>query len=374
MIRKLNRLLQNYMREKRLKIGKYIWDRKEKKEYKVGNNFIEDNAIKSIIFLRYDGKIGDMIINTLMFREIKKFYPYIKIGVVARGNAKDIIKENPYVDKIYDYEKNRKKIKRLAEKIRNENYDLLIDFSEVLRVNEMMLINLAKAKFNMGLDRENWNLFDLNVRSKVDFSWKDHITERYKSYLVKLGVNEKEIETSYDIFYKKNEEYDMFLSELKNHKILLLNPFGSSKHKSFSLKMLNKIIKFLDTIGVKVILLHYEDKYKEIKDLEIENKNLYIPKKISSIENSIYLIANADYVITPDTSVVHIASALNKKSISVYPPNGGKLGVDHLVWAPKSKNIKVIFCKDKNTKYDEIDINTFNFEEMKKEIIKMIKE
>ena len=30
MIRKLNRIFQDYMREKRLKIGKYIWDKKEK--------------------------------------------------------------------------------------------------------------------------------------------------------------------------------------------------------------------------------------------------------------------------------------------------------------------------------------------------------
>jgi len=72
MIRKLNRIFQDYMREKRLKFGKYIWDRKEKTQIVKENNFIKDNNIKSILFLRYDGKIGDMIVNSLMFREIKK--------------------------------------------------------------------------------------------------------------------------------------------------------------------------------------------------------------------------------------------------------------------------------------------------------------
>ena len=51
MIRKLNRIFQDYMREKRLKIGRYIWDRKEKKEKIVAGNFIEKNSIKSILFL-----------------------------------------------------------------------------------------------------------------------------------------------------------------------------------------------------------------------------------------------------------------------------------------------------------------------------------
>ena len=100
LIKKLNRIFQDYMREKRLKIGKYIWDRKDKVKILEGNGFLEENDIKSILFLRYDGKIGDMVVNSLMFREIKKVYPNIKIGVVARGAAIDIIKDNPNVNKI----------------------------------------------------------------------------------------------------------------------------------------------------------------------------------------------------------------------------------------------------------------------------------
>ena len=45
MLRKLNRIFQNYMREKRLKLGRYLYDKKEiKEEIKVGN-FIENNNI-----------------------------------------------------------------------------------------------------------------------------------------------------------------------------------------------------------------------------------------------------------------------------------------------------------------------------------------
>ena len=148
MLRKINRVFQDYMREKRLKIGKYIWDRKLNKEEIKSGNFIENNNIRKILFMRYDGKIGDMVINTLMFREIKKRYPYIEIGVVTKEGAKAIIEINPNVDKIYEYKKDRKNIKELASKISEEKYDLLIDFSEMLRVNQMMLINLCKARFN----------------------------------------------------------------------------------------------------------------------------------------------------------------------------------------------------------------------------------
>ena len=372
LIKKINRIFQDYMRAKRLKIGKYIWDRKEKAKIVEGDNFLKDNSIKSILFLRYDGKIGDMIVNSLMFREIKKVYPDIKIGVVARGAAIDIIKDNPNVDRIYEYYKDRKKIKDLALKIKEEKYDLLIDFSEMLRVNQMMLINLCGARINIGLDRKDWELFDLSIESGKDFKWTEHITKRYLAYLIKLGLKKENINISYDIYLKDEKKYEVFFNEIKESKKLILNPYGASKHKSFSIETLENIITYLKDKDIAIILTYFGDKYKELEFLEKKYKYVYIPKKIESILDTAILIKKSDYVISPDTSIVHIASAFNKKMITVYPPKGGKYGVDHLVWAPKSEYSRVIFCKDKTGNYDEIDINTFNFDEMKEEILKMI--
>ena len=372
LIKKINRIFQDYMRAKRLKIGKYIWDRKEKAKIVEGDNFLKDNSIKSILFLRYDGKIGDMIVNSLMFREIKKVYPDIRIGVIARGAAIDIIKDNPNVDKIYEYYKDRKKIKDLALKIKEEKYDLLIDFSEMLRVNQMMLINLCGARINIGLDRKDWKLFDLSIESGKDFKWTEHITKRYLAYLIKLGLKKESIDISYDIYLKDEKKYEAFFNEIKESKKLILNPYGASKHKSFNIETLENIITYLKDKDIAIILTYFGDKYKELEFLEKKYKSVYIPKKIESILNTTILIKKSDYVISPDTSIVHIASAFNKKMITVYPPKGGKYGVDHLVWAPKSEYSRVIFCKDKIGNYDEIDINTFNMEEMKEEILKLI--
>ena len=374
LIKKINRIFQDYMREKRLKIGKYIWDRKEKAKIVEGDNFLKDNSIKSILFLRYDGKIGDMIVNSLMFREIKKVYPDIRIGVIARGAAIDIIKDNPNVDKIYKYYKDRKKIKDLALKIKEEKYDLLIDFSEMLRVNQMMLINLCRARINIGLDRKDWELFDLSIESDKDFKWTEHITKRYLAYLIKLGLKKENIDISYDIYLKNEKKYEIFFNKIKENKKLILNPYGASKHKSFNIETLENIITYLKDKDIAIILTYFGDKYKELEFLEKKYKYVYIPKKIESILDTAILIKKSDYVISPDTSIVHIASAFNKKMITVYPPKGGKYGVDHLVWAPKSEYNRVIFCKDKTGNYDEIDINTFNMEEMKEEISKMLEQ
>ncbi len=322
--------------------------------------------IKSILFLRYDGKIGDMIINTLIFREIKRKYPEIKIGVVTRGAAKGVIVNNPYVDKIYDYNKSNSKLKALAREIEGEGYDLLVDFSEFLRVKQMMFINLCKARFNMGIDKRKWNLFDISLDPGRDFKWTDHITNRYSAYLRVLGISAEKV--NYDMFLSEEErEYaQKFYSNLGAEKRVVINPYGASKHKTFNNKTLKSISEYIVSKGWRGIYVYAPDKYEELKKFVegMGSKNLYIPQGIRSINHTGAIIEGADLVITPDTSIVHVASALNKPMVCVYPPHGGIYGVDHEVWGPLNENARMIFCKDKKSEKDEIDINTFEIEKL----------
>lgn len=236
----------------------------------------------------------------------------------------------------------------------------------MLRVNEMMFINLCHARFNMGLDRQDWQLFDISVNSDEDFKWTEHITKRYSAYLIKLGIEKEKIDIKYDVYVEENKKEQEFFKNIKQEKIVVINPYAASKHKSFSIETLKKIRDLFSGKNTAVILLYFGDKKAELK--ELENEYTYLPPDIENIKDSIYIISKADLVVSPDTSIVHIASALNKKLICVYPPNGGRFGVDHLVWAPLGENIKILFCKDKESKYGEIDINTFDFEKMKLEI------
>ena len=368
MLRKLNRVFQNYMRKKRLKLGKYIWDKKKNKEEIKKGNFIESNDIKKILFMRYDGKIGDMVITTLMFREIKKRYPNIEIGVVTKGGVKAIIENNPNVDKIYEYKKNRKSVKELSLEIAEEKYDLLIDFSEMLRINQMMLINLCKARFNMGLNKENWKMFDISYTKPVGHI---HITEIYINVLEKLGI--KYIDINYELFFTEQQKskVDELLKELNHKKIIVFNPFAASKHRDINLENILKIGKIIIEDKNNILIFIGEEKRK--KELEKILKELgdnAIFPDLKSIMETSYLISKSDLVITPDTSIVHIAATFKRKLIAIYRlDNRVENEVNRYLWGPNYKEAVQLFSKDFEVKNgEEADINKFDIKEMKRNI------
>ncbi|MGL5949790.1 MAG: glycosyltransferase family 9 protein [Cetobacterium sp.] len=358
MIRKVNRVIQDFLRPIRLGIGKMMWDKKDRKSLElVQGDRVDMKSVKSILFLRYDGKIGDMVINTLLFREVKKKYPNVKIGVVARGAAKDIVKFNPYVDEIYDYEKGKER--SLGERVRKEQYDVVVDFSEMLRVNQMKLVNLCGGKVNIGLDKESWKLFDLSYKKSYD----KHITEMYKNILKLLGIENPDL--SYEIYSDKDvkNRIDRIVKGVEGE-IIVLNPYAASKHRSFNreriLEISKKVLK-----DQKNVLLYIGEPSKKSEILEIIetlkcSRVLY--PELKGILDVAELISHAKYIITPDTSIVHIGVSKNIPMSAVYRLDTGDN--NSIVWGPNSERVKQIFSKDVPKVGEEADINKFDVEEI----------
>ncbi len=366
-IRELNRKLQDFLRPKRLALGRFLWDRKKtikNEQLKIENKkLIENQNIKSILFIRNDGKIGDMIINTLMFREIKKVYPQIKIGVVTRGANRQVIANNPHVDVIYDYSKSDRELKKLANEISGEKYDLLIDFSEMLRVKQMKFINLCRARVNMGLNKADWSLFDVSVEYRVT---DKHITDRYKEYLKILGIKNPDL--SYDIHLsEENLKFGIeFRERIKEKKIICINPYGASKYRTLNEKKIKEIVGVILKEDTAVTFVYSPDKLEELKKIveEMGSKRIYLNENISSIMDTASILKNCDLIITPDTSIVHLGVALDKKMAAIYRSDEGSGELNSIVWGANSVKVKQIYAKPSLARNEEADINEFDVEEI----------
>jgi len=354
MLRKWNRKLQDFFRPIRLEFGKLLWDRKKNR-----NTNLSVGNIKKVLILRYDGKIGDMIITTMIFRELKKTYPGIEIGVVTRGANRQVIENNPYVDNMYEYDKNSKNLKKLAEQISSENYDLLLDFSETLRVKQMMFINLCKAKQNLGINKKDWEIFDISIDYKV----KDrHITDRYKKVLEILGVEDPDL--SYELYFTEAQENfgKDFRSSIEEEKLVVLNPYGASKYRTFNENKVKKIAERVLAYEENALTFVFPpDKLEEVEKIsrELRNKKVYINKNIKSIMDSASIIKHSNFLITPDTSIVHLGVALDKNMIAVYRSDEGAEELNSIVWGPNSAKAKIVYSNPNFEQGEEADINEF---------------
>lgn len=365
MIRKINRVFQNFLRNQKIKIARLLWDKKEKVKI-IKENLIEKNGIDSIIIMRDDGKIGDMVVSSFIYREIKKQYPNIKIGVVTRKGATDIIKDNHYIDKIYEYKKDSSYLKNLANEIAKEKYDLLIDTSTILREKQIMFISKCDCKINLGVDKEGWQLFDISVPEEKN----SHITKRFINILEVLGI--KEIQSNYDIqisdealvkVEKKIKEEENIL-EVSGKERVILNPYTASKHRNFNRKNIEKIIEILLKYREnELYLLGHGENKKEILEIKekIKDKRVHYIE-LAGIQEVIALIKNCEMIISPDTSIVHIGVGLDKKVIAIYRED--VIGNNGVLWGPNSDKAIQIFSKENK----DDDINNFDMREIERAI------
>ena len=96
-----------------------------------------------VLMLRYD-RIGDMILTTPVFRELKAAYPNIEINVLASKANFLILKNNPNVDNVYLNNKNNLFFDLpLLFKLRKQKIDTCIEFDHsVIRHAILRLIIL----------------------------------------------------------------------------------------------------------------------------------------------------------------------------------------------------------------------------------------
>jgi len=355
-LKRINRKVHDFMRTIRLKIGKKLLD-KETTNRKIYDpkNIIDKYQIKSILFMRDDGKIGDTIVSTVLFREIKKKFPNLKIGIVVRKNVYEIIENNKNLDDIYIYSKKLKEILKLSRQIKTEKYDLLVDLNTELKVKQMLFISRCNCKYNLGVHKENWNMFDFNIE-RIDYN--KHITCLFFDLLKKLGIGCQDF--SYDIECSNTM---LYLHKLEKKNYVVFNPYGASKYRSFNIENIKKIVHILmKKINMKIILIgpfekknELEKVIKELKDTKV--KFIYTKSMLEVAE----LVRYSRVVVTPDTSIVHIASAFQVTALCIYRKKINGTDKNYLFWGPNNKNAKIIYVEQDISEDEEIDINSLDF-------------
>ena len=304
---------------------------------------------RNILFLRYD-RIGDMVITTPVFRELKLAYPEINISVLASKLNRGVLVNNPYVDKIYTNHKNN----LLGDlptllKLRKMKFDVCVEFDHSVIPHAIIRLRIIKPKKVISVFKEG----RYGLQGK-ELEIYDYYTEKPKNshfrdiWLNTLNpFNVKPESKKYDLFCTDQQKKKAinFLLQFQNKITIGINLEGAVKGKRITPDKLKVICTGLYQANkdVQIVLLSSPKTYEDIIRL---SKNMGLPYvfssyKTESILDVAALIQNLQLVITPDTSIVHIASAFNVPVVSIHENNNDS----YRLFAPKSQYSKTVFSQ-----------------------------
>lgn len=296
------------LRKVRLSLGKLVLD----KNIKHTKNSL---SCEKILFLRHDGKIGDYIVSSFIFREIKKQSPQIQIGVVCSQKNRYLFESNPYIDKLYFVKtKSITDYIRCGKALAEEQYDVVIDPTVTLRNRDLLFLRTISAKHYVGYEKQNYHLFDLNVIDR-----KQHFAEIYRDALALVGFENIDMAYEVPLNLKSQQDVKDYLSKHNIDNYIALNLFGAGSARRFSDDKIKSLLADLIQKSNKaIILLTFPEVTEKLVQLAQQYENIFVYESTKTVFDSIELIRFSDVLISPDTSTVHIAAGLGKKIIAFY--------------------------------------------------------
>jgi len=292
-------------------------------------------TLNKILIIRFSS-IGDIVLTTPVIRCAKQQLIGTEIHFVTKEAFKDTLSHNPYIDKLITFKND---ISEIYEELKTEKYDVIIDLHKNLR--SLRLKQFLKTK-SYSFDKLNFKKF-LAVNFKLKNSLPNkHIVERYFEAIVNIGVksdgkgldyflNEKDKVNCSDLFFKSQPT-----------KFIALVVGGSYFTKQIPI---NKLIEICNNSTLPIILLGGKSDKLIADELQKNFPHIINTCGLFSLNQSASIISQAEWVITSDTGLMHIAAAFNKKIISVWGNTIPEFGMGP--YLPNAEN-KILEIKNLN--------------------------
>ena len=327
--------------------------------------------VEKVLFFRYD-RIGDMVITTPVFRELKLFFPEIKASVLASKTNQSVLTNNPYIENVYVNHKNNflSDLKTLLI-LRKKNFDACIEFDHsvvphaIIRlkiINPKIVISVSK-KGRYGVNGDELKLYDYFTEKPKDAHFRDIWLETLTPFGIKPKSNH------YDLFCtdaQKQVAYN-FISKFHDKFLIGINLEGAVKGKKIEFKDLEEICRRLVYVhnNIQVIILSAPNNFKRVGEMIRKMKLNHVVNsfKTNTIMDIAALIDQMDLIITPDTSIAHIASAYNKPVVTIHENNQDS----YKLFAPTSNLNRTVFSKSKHS------LNGFSLNELIVHCLELIK-
>jgi ADP-heptose:LPS heptosyltransferase len=292
-----------------------------------------------ILFIRLN-RIGDALVATPLLKEIKSKIG-CKIYVLASSSNYFIFENKKLTDEIIVYRKNMVGISKLIRMINQIGFDAIVDLHNDVSSTASYLMAFSKSSYKFGLTKENDKLFTHTVK-KLDPS-KHHVIDRVLEFEKLFGIEADYDEANIVFSYSKeaDDKSKAFLEEhfLTKKFLVGINISAGSEARFWGVDNFKKLVHSFSSYDVSLIIMC---PLSDLQKAQAISESI-IPIFYNPIfEEFAAMIDSLNLLFTPDTSIVHIASAFKVPVFGLYV----KYNTNDKIWSPYKSEFECIITEE----------------------------
>ena len=288
-----------------------------------------------VLIIRFSS-IGDIVLTTPLLRMFKSAFPECDVDFLVKAKYSEILKNNPYINRLLTLTSHN--LWQLIKEIRRKKYDNIIDLQMDFR---SLLISIFSGHFHRKVfNTRRFKRFLLITFRKNYYKEIKPVPLRFFESVEDLGI--KDDGKGAD-FYFSSSEKKLVTDRLKSDNInntnslIILAPGAGRNTKRWPVEKYSEVAKSLIDTGYNVVTIG--DKM----DNDICSQIAKVSEKIKNYAGEFTLqqvgalLSMAKLLVTNDTGVMHIGTAVCQNVIAIFGPTTEILG-----FYPFRGNAKVI--------------------------------
>jgi ADP-heptose:LPS heptosyltransferase len=314
---------------------------------------VDISKIKKVLILRYD-VIGDMIVTLPVIHFFKKMNPNIIVDVLASVSNKDILKYDQRVRNVIVSTGKQLDLIRKSLSIRNENYDVVCSFVYNKTTIAGLVSNFASRKTAIKIamrHEERYKMYSTffnvqippaDLRNKYTFS---EIQVMMMCKVFGVVYNDDLVKMKICCDDESRNKARNFISRIPSDCHVMVNISAGKDYRKWNLENYRELIKKITDANdnIKVIIISSPDDFGEILSLAGSFPDRAFPYPTANILVAVAILELMKFVISPDTSIVHAASACGVPVVALY----SLINTVIREWMPFGVKYKAVMTDDK---------------------------
>ncbi len=287
----------------------------------------------NILLIRFSS-LGDLVLTTPIYRELRKIYPDSRLTLLTSEGFGRVLENNPHLDEIiYHHRKEtRNDLEKLIDQLRLQKFDLIYDIHNSLRSRwigwqlkrhapkpEHWLIEKRTLARELQI-RFRWGQF-FNGKSQRE-QWLEPLQRHH------TGALSTKTELFPSVADKNYVKAWLNQNDLLDKPFVCIGASASFPLKCWPLQNFKQLIENIIQSGISVVLVgtNGEIETEELAEYFRGSQNVFCAAGMFTILQSAALLEMANAVVANDTSIIHLAEAMRTPSIALFGPTVKEFG------------------------------------------------